>query len=219
MRSPRDRIDRSDALTSSDLSERRGPAARAVRVARGALGALLPIFAVAFAALMLVPAVLGYHRYVVTGGSMSGAYDRGSIVYDRAAPVADLRVGDVITYEPPGKSGVQGYVTHRIVSIRTSEGRRVFRTRGDANDHADPWRFTLREPTQARVAFAVPWAGYAFAALGVRPLRMLLIGVPALLIAALLLARLWREAGEEARQMREAEGQHARMQGTLAQSG
>ena len=41
----------------------------------------------------------------------------------------------------------------------------------------------LTASKQARVAFHVPFAGYAYAALAVRAVRMLVIGLPALLIA------------------------------------
>ena len=219
MRSRRNGLSWSEVLTSFNGGERRGLRTRAVRLARHAAGLLLPLAALAFAALMLVPALLGYHRYVVTGGSMSGTYGRGSIVYDRAVPVGELRVGDVITYEPPAKTGVHGSITHRLVSIRKVDGQLVFRTKGDANPKRDPWTFKFREPTQARVAFAVPWAGYFFAAFGIRAVRMALIGLPALLIAVLLLARLWREAGEESRRIGEAHDQSAGMQEAPAESG
>jgi signal peptidase I len=153
----------------------------------------------ALAALMLVPALLGYQRYVVTGDSMSGAIAKGSIAYADEVPVSELRPGDVITFTPPGRSS-DSYVTHRIVSIRRDrEGVPVYRTKGDANDARDPWRFSLRQPTQARVSFHVPFAGYVFGALAIRSVRMLAIGLPALLIAFGIAAALWREAGEGSR--------------------
>jgi signal peptidase len=149
---------------------------------------------------MLLPAAFGYQRYVITGGSMQGTYDRGSIVFDKPVPVADLEVGDVITYTPPASSGASGLITHRIVSV-TNHGKDGFsyRTKGDANPQADPWHFQLDQPTQARVAYAIPYVGFGIAALSMLPVRMLIIGVPALLIAFALVMRLWREAGEEAR--------------------
>ena len=141
---------------------------------------------------MLVPPLAGYERYVITGDSMGGAIERGSIVYARAVPVADLRVGDVITYTPP-HGGAK--VTHRIVwTGHGASGARAFRTRGDANAAADPWRFELRGATQARVVAHVPYAGYVLAALGVREVRMVVIGLPAALLAIALLAGLRREA-------------------------
>jgi signal peptidase len=117
---------------------------------------------------------------------MSGAYDRGSIVFARRVPVSSLEVGDVITYTPPAGTGVRSRLTHRIVSVaRTRDGERVFQTKGDANPGPDPWRFTLPHREQARAAFGVPLVGYVPAALSVRELRMLVIGLPALVIALL----------------------------------
>lgn len=163
---------------------------------RRAAVALMLLGLVALGAVMLVPPLLGYERYVIEGGSMGDALPRGSIAFAEPVPVGRLRVGDVITYRPPAAPA--RLVTHRVVWI--GNGRR-FRTRGDANPTADPWRFTLPARAQARVAFHVPLAGYALAALSVRALRMLVIGVPALAIAVGAITGLWSEAAsaEEAR--------------------
>ena len=149
-------------------------------------------------ALMVVPAVFGIQRYVIVSGSMTGTYDRGSVVYDQVVPTASLKVGDVITYRPPAGAGPDHLVTHRIAAITTDKsGARVFRTKGDANRAADPWTFTLPNATQARVRAGVPYVGFAIAALSDRRLRMLVIGLPAALIALSSLAGLWRETGTE----------------------
>jgi signal peptidase I len=170
---------------------------RTIKRAASAVGLAASL---ALAAAVLVPAALGYQRYVITSGSMTGTYDRGSIVYAREAPTASLRVGDVITYAPPPAAGLEGLVTHRIVwTGRDRSGARAFRTKGDANPARDPWRFTLDRPRQARAAFHIPYVGFALAALGVREVRMLLIGLPALLIALGTLTQLWRKAGVELR--------------------
>jgi signal peptidase I len=168
--------------------------------ARRLAGSVLTAFALSFGAAVLLPAVAGLQRYVITGGSMSGTYDRGSLVYARVVPTAGLRVGDVITYQPPAGAGPRELVTHRIVAIGVRrDGQRVFRTRGDANPVADPWRFTLPAAAQARVVFGVQYLGFALAALSDRTTRMLLIGLPSLAIALFVLLTLWREAGVEAR--------------------
>src|SRR3954451_23901440 len=94
-------------------------------------GGLLTAGALAHAAAVLVPALLGYQRYIITSGSMTGTYDRGSIVYDRVVPTRSLDVGDVITYAPPAGAGPSGLVTHRIAAITPQPGRAgVFRTEG-----------------------------------------------------------------------------------------
>lgn len=151
----------------------------------------------------LLPSVLGYDRYVITGGSMSGSIERGAIAFERQVPVGQLQVGDVITYQPPPASGTTSLVTHRIASIdRGEKGERVFRTKGDANASVDPWDFRLTNPTQPVVQFTVPYAGHAFIALADRQVRMLVIGLPAALVALLalrdLLKALRRSRGPEA---------------------
>jgi len=152
---------------------------------------------------MLVPAALGYERYTITSGSMGGTFERGSIVYSELVPVESLRVGDVITYTPPAGAGPRGLVTHRIAERRRlADGRLLFRTRGDANPAPDPWTFTLDRPLQPRAVHHLPLAGYAFALLAVREVRMLLLGLPALLLALGVLARMWSEAGRAARDER-----------------
>jgi signal peptidase I len=175
-----------------------------MRVVRKVLSGIIVAAGLCVAAAMLLPAAFGYHRYVITGSSMQGTYDRGSIVFDKPVPVSALEVGDVITYTPPADTGVRGLITHRIVSIHDGKRGESFRTKGDANEKADPWRFELSQPTQARVDFSIPYLGFGIAALSMLPVRMLIIGLPALLIAVALLARLWRQAGEEASAQRQA---------------
>jgi signal peptidase len=156
--------------------------------------------ALVLGALMFVPMALGCERYVITGDSMGETIGRGSIVFAQPVPVEALRVGDVITYTPPPGAGPGGKVTHRIVwAGRGASGAHAFRTRGDANAAPDPWRFELAGPEQARVVAHVPWAGYALAALSVRWVRVLMIGVPAALLAVAVLVGAWRDVAADAR--------------------
>lgn len=157
---------------------------------------------IALGAVTLAPAALGLQHYVIVSGSMSGSYDRGSVVFDEQVPVHALHVGDVITYSPPTRgraAPTTELVTHRIFSIAPAGGREVFRTKGDANQAPDPWTFTLDQPTQAKVVGHVPYLGYALAALEIRWVRMLAIGVPAMLVAISVLAGMAGEARAERR--------------------
>lgn len=146
--------------------------------------------------LILVPALLGLQRYVIVGGSMTGTIDKGSIVYSRLVPVSRLKVGDIITFVPPGEASP---VTHRIVAISAAQdGRRLFQTKGDFNPVKDPWQVNLPGPHAARCLFHIPYLGYLLAALAIRRVRMIVIGLPAVVIALSLLWSLWTKAGEEA---------------------
>jgi signal peptidase len=108
--------------------------------------------------LVLLPIGLGLQRYVMTGDSMRGGIDRGSVVLERVVPVSDLRVGDVITYRAPASAQHPGLVTHRIVAI----GPEGIRTRGDASRSPDPWTLPTPQSTVPRVTFVLPWVGYVY---------------------------------------------------------
>jgi signal peptidase len=105
--------------------------------------------------LVLLPAVLGLDRFVVTNSGMEGSLGRGSVVLAREVPPTDLQVGDVIGFRPPGS---QDRVVRRIVAIQDG----VATTQADATGTPDPWQLRLTESTYARVAVGVPWIGFPF---------------------------------------------------------
>jgi signal peptidase len=122
----------------------------------------------------------------MTGDSMdgdrSGSISRGSVVLERLVPVDDLRVGDVVTYQPPPSADVEGMVTHRIVAI----GPDGITTQGDGNAAPDPWRLRPDTNIVPRVVFSLPWIGYAYLVLADPILWLLLVG--SLGVLAVLLA-------------------------------
>jgi hypothetical protein len=107
--------------------------------------------------LVLLPTVLGFDRYVVTDSSMDGSLARGSVVLAREVAPGDLRVGDVITFRPPGgRSGER--VSRRILTLEDG----VARTRADATGRTDPWLLRLDGSPYVRVWLGIPWIGYPF---------------------------------------------------------
>jgi signal peptidase I len=187
---------------------------------------------IAVAGLMLVPSLLGYDRYVIVSGSMEPAIGTGSVVYDRAVPVEDLAVGDIITFLPPPEYNPEEPVTHRIHEIsRAPQGTTVngkaaggalqYRTKGDANKDVDPWTIVFDKPDQARVEHHIEKLGYVYIALSNRWVQLLVIGLPAAVIFVLICIALWREAGDAvAREERQKRARPARTVGvaTLAVS-
>lgn len=163
---------------------------------RQALMNVLFLGVLAVAGLMLLPAALGFHRYVILTGSMTGTYNRGAIVFDKPVATSTLTVGTPITYAPPPGTSSHDLITHRIYKITASKGgARVFQTKGDFNKDPDAWHFLLPRATQDRVVFHVPWIGFLFELLSIRRFRLVLIGVPALLAAFAVARGMWREAG------------------------
>jgi signal peptidase len=199
------RPDRLSEVPHAPQKPRSAPMRVLHRAARVGLN-LVFVAVIASVGIMLGPAAFGFHRYVILTGSMTGTYDRGSVVFDRPSPTSGLKVGDPITYTPPPGFTSQKLVTHRIWWIgRGTYGQRIFRTKGDANKHPDVWKFTLNQPTQDRVVFHIPEVGYVFILLSLRDFRVVLIGVPALIIGLVLLRGLWRDGGEEERRKKLAE--------------
>jgi signal peptidase len=146
--------------------------------------------AVCAAAAMLVPSALGYERYVLVGKSMEPTIQRGSLIFDETVPTRSLRVGHVITYQPPGHAKP---FTHRIIGIKAHKRGRVFTTKGDNNTVKDPIPFQLDQPKQARFRFAVPYVGWLFIWLANPTHRFIALGVPALLIALINLAKVTKD--------------------------
>jgi signal peptidase len=143
------------------------------RVAWTFRGLLIAVCLIA-AGLTVLPAALGFQRFVVTGSSMNGTIGKGSVVFDRAVATSSLKVGDVITYQPPAGSNVPGNrMTDRIVSITTGvDGRPIFETKGDSSATNDPWQFYLANTKQAKVAVHIPFVGTPLAFLASRGVRI-----------------------------------------------
>lgn len=173
-----------------------------------ALSTLGLIVVVTIAALMLVPSLFGYKRYVIVSGSMEPTIGTGSVVYAKPVPIADLRVRDIITFVPPAEFDIDLPVTHRIVEIvPTAPGAEIdgkavaagtlqFRTKGDANEQPDPWKMVPDKPEQPRVEHHIEKLGYIYGFLSHRWVQLLLIGLPALILAVVIARALWREAGQ-----------------------
>lgn len=163
----------------------------------------ITVVAIGLALLMMgLPLLLHMQRYVITGGSMEPTIHRGAVIFDRVVPVSTLRVGDVITFLPPGH---ERQVTHRIIAIeRGEDGQPLFKTQGDANEDPDPWLVHLASTGQARYSFQIPYLGYGLVMLATPSVRMLVLAVPAFLIGVSLLLGVFKDVLEERRRERRA---------------
>ena len=105
-----------------------------------------------------VPAITGAQTYTILTSSMKPDLPPGTFVVVERRAAADLRVGDVITYQLA--SGQPDVVTHRIVKVMVdSDASRTFLTRGDNNGVADSKPV---HPAQIRgkVWYAIPFLGW-----------------------------------------------------------
>lgn len=197
----------SDGDTAAAEAVPRSPARRALGVLRKIGINLMFVAMLGSVVVLLGPSLLGYQRFIILTGSMTGTYNRGSIVFDKPVPTASLKVGDPITYNPPPGFTSQGRVSHRIYKITVGkDGVRTYQTKGDYNKYPDIWHFTLPRPTQDEVKFDVPEIGYLFLILSIRSFRLVVVGVPAILIGLSELRKLWRDGGAEVKRQKLAAG-------------
>jgi signal peptidase I len=155
------------------------------RAATGLFAGLVVALVAVYAALLAA----GYKPVAVYSGSMEPTVGVGALALDRVVPASAVRVGDVITFDDPVMQG--RLVTHRVTQILHTKNGLAYRTKGDANPHRDPWTIRL-DGNVGRVAFDVPVAGYVLFYAHTCEVRAILISLPALLLLAALLRRIWR---------------------------
>lgn len=151
----------------------------------------------------------GYVPVAVQTGSMAPTLPVHELLFVHDVPAQAVRVGDVITFDPPGRVP---RTTHRVVKRELHEGHWYFHTKGDANPVADDWRqpgtpeaiarqswvrgVTYADGTAVRMEHHLPHLGW-LAQLGTMPrLRKALFVVPFLLFGMQLLAWIWSPARE-----------------------
>jgi signal peptidase len=170
------------------------PLLKAARMLVRTVSTVLAVVAVAaFLFLAIGPRFLGYQTSTMLTGSMAPLINPGDVVVSVPTPVSSLRTGDIITYKIPVED--QRVETHRIVELkRSANGSTTLRTKGDANNGADPWQATIQGDTVDVHKATVPYLGTAIRALREPAVLMALTyGAPAILVT-ILLAKIWRKA-------------------------
>jgi len=140
-------------------------------------------------------------------GSMSPTIPAGSLAVVREIPAADIKIGDVVTVDRPGKLPI----THRIQSVAPAEGAaRTITMKGDANAEADPAPYVVERVRI--VLWSVPGLAYPLAAAA----NPVVLGATTVCVAALVSWVLWPRSGSRngsrdgsGRGQRRKRGQHA----------
>jgi signal peptidase I len=116
-------------------------------------------FIVLVAVLLIVsilPITGNFKVMTVISGSMEPAIKTGSVV--AVKPVADYKIGDVITFGPYSKT--KAPTSHRIYDIKVVNSQPVYITKGDANNAPDT-REIKKSDIVGKVLFSLPYLGYA----------------------------------------------------------
>lgn len=126
--------------------------------------ALLILVGALGVAVIVVPAATGSVPLTVLTSSMEPGLPPGTLLIVRPVEPADIRIGDVVTYQI--RSGEPDVITHRVIAITsTTSGELSFTMQGDNNSAPDADQ--VREvQVQGRLWYSVPWLGWVNNAAG-----------------------------------------------------
>ena len=150
----------------------------------------------AFAVLAAGPHLLGYRTMTMLTASMAPGIDPGDVVITTPLAVTDVTEGMVISYHIPIDD--HRVVTHRVTDVvHAPDGTVAVQTKGDANDHPDPWTAVLQGDTAYQVQAVIPELGHLIQALRTPVIaQVLTYGAPTLLVGWILLT-IWRPTRNE----------------------
>ena len=147
-----------------------------------------------FVLFALAPIVLGWRPYTVLTGSMRPNIQPGDVVMDQPVRIADVHVGDVVTFSDPTRGGV--LVTHRVRSITRGPLQTQVETRGDANNNSERWSIKTQDRV-GRVVYVIPAVGYVANAIRNPIGIILLVVLPVAGLGISVVRRIWREGDDD----------------------
>lgn len=156
------------------------------------LGFAIIILLMAAAVFTFLAPHFGWRVDTVYSGSMEPELKPGGVVITRPVEASGIKAGDIITFYCPLS---QQMTSHRVIAVE--EGSSLnFRTKGDANEDADPF-IVPAQNVVGKVCFRLPYLGYA-AQFVKTPLGLLLtLCLPGLVIIGMEMRNIWRVLTEE----------------------
>lgn len=83
-------------------------------------------------------AFLGFRIFRIETGSMIPKYQIGDVILVKEKPIDKIAVGDDVTYNGTSGSMKGKLVTHQVIKIEEKDGKKIFHTKGIANNLEDP---------------------------------------------------------------------------------
>lgn len=156
------------------------------------LGFAVLVLFMALAVITFIVPRFGWRIDVVLSGSMEPQLKVGSVVITRPLDVGSTNAGDIITFRSPlnGK-----FTTHRVISVATSPSL-ILRTKGDANEDADPF-VVGSQSVVGKVCLNIAYLGYVTQFIKSRLGLLLTLFLPGLTIIVIETINIWRVLAEE----------------------
>jgi signal peptidase len=108
---------------------------------------------------VLIPSVFSGSLAIVRSSSMEPAMRAGALAVMLPIDAEDVKVGDIIAFDPPWDSDPDVVVSHRVIAVHR-DGQLLFDTKGDATEDSDPY-YVPAQSVHGKVVFSIPYLGYA----------------------------------------------------------
>jgi signal peptidase len=128
----------------------------------------------------------GWRVDTILSGSMEPTLKVGGIVVTRPVPYNDIKEGDIITYVAPTDNKL---TSHRVNSI-SGGWLSGFETKGDANEHPDPYMVPI-EAVAGKVVFTLPYIGYVTNFIKTPVGFLVLLGLPGIIVISMEIWNIW----------------------------
>jgi signal peptidase len=158
----------------------------------GYLSLCLIVLLLAVASFILLAPRFGWRVDAVLSGSMEPELGVGSIAVTRPATAQEIQPGDIISFYSP----LNGELTSHRVIAKEGESFYFFRTKGDANQTADPF-IVQATNLVGKVSFHVPCLGYVTQFVKTRWGMLLTLFIPGFIIIAIEIRNIWLELSAE----------------------
>jgi signal peptidase len=156
-----------------------------VRYMQAMIMLLALLLALAVAAIVLLPRVMGWQTMVVLSGSMEPAMPVDGLAFVEPVDPDEIEPGDVVTFPRPDKRDANGestaVVSHRVVAVSDQLGEPTLWTKGDANETFDSWAVPASEVI-GEVRFTVPYLGSISRHMQTPRGYLSVLAIPALLV-------------------------------------
>ena len=139
---------------------------------------------------------------VVLTSSMEPALPRGALAFTQSIEPGKVKVGDIIAFSPENDPDIT--TSHRVVEVVSADGELSFRTKGDANEEADPW-LVPADYVQGKVVFHIPRLGrivnQALTYVRTLPGLILLVVLPSVVIVGNTVRTIFRKRNPRQRRL------------------
>ena len=83
--------------------------------------------------------IFGFSVFRVITDSMEPAIPVGALILNQETEIDNVKIGDIICFRSMESYMYGSIVTHRVVDIKTIDGKIALTTRGDANNSEDSY--------------------------------------------------------------------------------